>query len=109
MAQALLTGIHEATMDYVFFTDADLQLTYSSCKTSLSMCPSMRWWWAIARATRPLYATVNAWGWNKLNRMLFGLAHNRHRLPRLSSFAARPQRLRLKSQSAMISAETLIP
>jgi len=69
-------------MDYVFFTDADLQFDILElAKPLLSMCPSMRWWWAIARRDAdPFIATGQCLGMEQAQPMLFGLRINRHRL-----------------------------
>lgn len=106
---ALQTGLHAATLDYVFFTDADLQFDILELQNLLVHIPGND---AVIgyRAPRrdPAMRLVNAWGWNTLNRMLFGLrimdidcAFKLFRRDKV-------QALKLRSKGAMISAETLI-
>lgn len=72
--EALKTGIRTATKDYVFFTDADLQFDIVELNALLAHLPAPG---AVIgyRAPRrdPVMRLVNAWGWNILNRTLFGL------------------------------------
>lgn len=107
--QALKTGIAAATMDYVFFTDADLQ--FDIVELHALIVHADRYPIVIGyRAPRrdPFMRLVNAWGWNVLNRLLFGL-HIRD-IDCAFKLFRRPlvQNLELQSQGAMISAETLI-
>jgi putative flippase GtrA len=72
--EALKTGIRAAHMDYIFFTDADLQFDIVELNALLAHLPGPA---AVIgyRAPRrdPFMRLVNAWGWNVLNRLLFGL------------------------------------
>lgn len=106
---ALRTGLTEATKDYVFFTDADLQFDILELQNLLVHIPNHD---AVIgyRAPRrdPMMRLINAWGWNLLNRAFFGLrimdidcAFKLFRRDKVQS-------LPLKSRGAMISAETLI-
>lgn len=107
--EALKTGIRCATMDYVFFTDADLQFDILELQNLLVHIPQSD---AVIgyRAPRrdPLLRLLNAWGWNKLNRLLFNL-----RVADIDCafklFRRRQvQSLPLRSHGAMISAEVLV-
>ncbi len=70
--EALRTGFAAATLDYVFFTDSDNQF-------DLDEIPLLLVWADDAdvvagyRSERqdPLMRRINAWGWNRLVRMLF--------------------------------------
>lgn len=106
---ALRTGLEAARMEYVFFTDADLQFDILELQNLLLQIPGYD---AVIgyRAPRrdPFMRLVNAWGWNKLNRLFFGLrvmdidcAFKLFRREKVQS-------LPLQSRGAMISAETLI-
>jgi glycosyltransferase involved in cell wall biosynthesis len=106
---ALRTGLSAARMEYVFFTDADLQfdiVEVNALLAHLSEAPVIIGYRAPRRD--PLMRLVNAWGWNILNRLMFGLyirdidcAFKVFR----TSFV---QGLRLRSRGAMINAEILI-
>lgn len=106
---ALKSGMEEARMDYVFFTDADLQfdiVELQNLLVHLDQYPVVIGYRAPRRDS--FMRLVNAWGWNKLNRLLFGLrirdidcAFKLFRRKEL-------QAISLKSKGAMISAETLI-
>jgi glycosyltransferase involved in cell wall biosynthesis len=106
---ALKSGMAAATKDYVFFTDADLQfdiVELQNLLVHLDQYPVVIGYRAPRRDS--FMRLVNAWGWNKLNRLLFGLrirdidcAFKLFRRDEL-------QKIRLKSKGAMISAETLI-
>lgn len=107
--QALKSGIAAARMDYVFFTDADLQFDIVELNALLAHVE--RYPVVIGyRSPRrdPFMRLVNAWGWNILNRILFGLevrdidcAFKVFRRPLVQEIA-------LESKGAMISAEILI-
>jgi putative flippase GtrA len=106
---ALRTGISEARMDYVFFTDADLQFDIAELQkliVHLSEYPVVIGY----RAPRkdPAMRLVNAWGWNVLNRMLFGLRVRDIDCAFKIFRRDLVQSLKLQSKGAMISAETLI-
>lgn len=106
---ALQTGIENAKEEYVFFTDADLQFDVREIEQLLKYVD--RYDVVIGyRAPRrdPLMRLFFAWGWNKLNRLLFGLKVRdidcAFKLFRRDLI----QKLDLKSSGAMISAEMLI-
>lgn len=107
--QALKTGIAAARMDYVFFTDADLQFDIVELNALLAHTEA----YPIVigyRAPRrdPAMRLLNAWAWNMLNRVLFGL-HIRDIDCAFKIFRRElVQNLALESQGAMISAEILI-
>ncbi|MDE1925458.1 MAG: bifunctional glycosyltransferase family 2/GtrA family protein [Patescibacteria group bacterium] len=106
---ALQTGIREARMDYVFFTDADLQFDIGELQNLIVHLPQ----YPVVigyRAQRKdsLMRLVNAWGWNKLNRLLFGLRVRDIDCAFKVFKRDEVQSLKLKSSGAMISAETLI-
>ncbi len=106
---ALKTGISAARMEYVFFTDADLQfdiMELHSLLVHLDNYPVVIGYRAPRRD--PFMRLVNAWGWNILNRVLFGL-HVRDIDCAFKIFKrSLIQGVRIKSEGAMISAETLI-
>jgi putative flippase GtrA len=107
--EALKTGLRAARMDYVFFTDADLQF---DIKELQNLLVHLREHAAVIgyRAPRQdaFMRLVNAWVWNKLNRLLFGLKIRdidcAFKLFRRNLV----QNLKLESSGAMISAELLI-
>jgi glycosyltransferase involved in cell wall biosynthesis len=107
--QALVTGIQAARMDYVFFTDADLQFDIVEVNALLAHVD--RYPVVIGyRSPRrdPFMRLANAWGWNLLNRILFGL-HIRDIDCAFKIFKRElVQELPLESKGAMISAEILI-
>ncbi len=106
---ALKSGMAAATKDYVFFTDADLQFDIKELQNllvHLDTHPVVIGYRAPRRDSA--MRLFNAWGWNKLNRLLFGLRIRdidcAFKLFRRSEL----QKIKLKSKGAMISAETLI-
>ncbi len=106
---ALKTGFKHARMDYVFFTDADMQFDITELRHLLEHLN--RFDVVIGyRAPRrdPFIRLVNAWGWNFLNRILFGLRV--HDIDCAFKLFKRDllQSIQLRSQGAMISAELLI-
>ncbi len=106
---ALRTGLSAATKDYVFFTDADLQFDILELQNLLVHIPGND---AIIgyRAPRrdPALRLLNAWGWNKLNRLFFGLRIMDIDCAFKLFKREQVQQLKLRSKGAMISAETLI-
>ncbi len=106
---ALRSGIDAATMDYVFFTDADLQFDIIELQHLLVHLSKYNVVIGY-RAPRqdPFMRLLNAKVWNVLNRVLFGL-HVRDIDCAFKIFKRDLiQNLSLKSRGAMISAETLI-
>ncbi len=106
---ALKTGITEARMDYVFFTDADLQFDIIELQNLLVHLPEYKVVIGY-RAPRqdPAMRLLNAWVWNKLNRILFGLKIRDIDCAFKLFKRENVQALSLQSRGAMISAETLI-
>lgn len=106
---ALVTGMRAARMDYIFFTDADLQFDIYELGNLLMHIPEHD---AVIgyRAPRrdPFMRLVNAWGWNLLNRALFGLYITDIDCAFKLFKREVLQELPLRSRGAMISAETLI-
>jgi putative flippase GtrA len=71
---ALLSGFQAARGEYVFFTDADLQFDLKEIKKLLVYVPAYDVVLGFrAKRRDPFMRLLNAWGWNKLNRFLFGL------------------------------------
>ncbi len=106
---ALKSGIAAARMEYVFFTDADLQFDLVELQNLLVHIPQNDVVVGYRAPRRdPLMRLVNAKGWNMLNRMLFGLRvtdiDSAFKLFRREVVQALP----LRSQGAMVSAEMLI-
>ncbi len=106
---ALKTGIAASKMDYVFYTDSDLQFDILELQhllvhlTSYDVVIGYR-----APRQDPIMRLLNAKVWNILNRTLFGL-HIRDIDCAFKVFKRELiQNLSLQSQGAMISAETLI-
>lgn len=107
--EALKTGIGAARMEYVFFTDADLQfdiLELNALVVHLSDYPVVIGYRAPRRD--PWMRLLNAWGWNLLNRLLFGLRVRDIDCAFKVFKRELVQKLDLQSHGAMISAETLI-
>lgn len=107
--QALKTGIAAARMEYIFFTDSDLQ--FDIVELNALLAHAKRYPVVIGyRSPRkdPFMRLANAWGWNRLNRLLFGLQVRdidcAFKLFRRSLV----QDMHLESKGAMISAEILI-
>lgn len=72
--EALRSGIRASRFEYVFFTDGDLQFDIGELPRLTRYIP--RYQAVIGyRAPRrdPFLRILNAWGWNKLNRLAFGL------------------------------------
>lgn len=107
--EALKTGLAAARMEYVFFTDADRQFDMVELATLLAHLPGNK---AVIgyRAPRkdPFLRLVNAWGWNRLNRLLFGLSVRDIDCAFKIFERETVQRLPLASSGAMTSAELLI-
>jgi len=106
---ALKTGIAEAKLDYVFFTDADLQFDIVELQNLLvhvGEYPVVIGY----RAPRkdPFMRLVNARVWNLLNRYLFDLRVRDIDCAFKLFKRELVQDLNLQSEGAMISAETLI-
>src|SRR6185437_8966061 len=106
---ALKTGIAAAQLDYIFFTDADLQfdiIELQNLLVHLDEYPVVIGY----RAPRqdPYMRLLNARVWNLLNRVLFGLKVRDIDCAFKIFKRSEVQPLRLRSKGAMISAETLI-
>lgn len=106
---AVLSGIKAARYDYIFFTDADLQFDLTEIEKLTDYVPEYPIVLGYRSPRRdPFIRLVNAWGWNKLNRLLFGLKVKdidcAFKLMRRDVV----QNLPIKSKSAMMSAELLV-
>lgn len=106
---ALKTGLKSATMDYVFFTDADLQFDVLELHSLLAHLGEYD---VVAgyRAPRrdPLLRLLNAKGWNLLNRFFFGLRIRDIDCAFKIFKRDLIENLHLNSKGAMINAEILI-
>lgn len=106
---ALQTGLNAATKEYVFFTDADLQFDILELQNLILQLPQYD---AVIGYRAPrrdsFMRLLNAWGWNTLNRLLFGLRVMDIDCAFKLFKREQVQRLSLRSTGAMISAETLI-
>jgi glycosyltransferase involved in cell wall biosynthesis len=106
---SLRTGIEAARMDYVFFTDADLQFDIVELQNLLVHLPSYD---AVIgyRAPRrdPFMRLLNARVWNFLNRIFFGLRVRDIDCAFKIFRRELVQELALESRGAMLSAELLI-
>jgi glycosyltransferase involved in cell wall biosynthesis len=70
--EALRTGFTAAELDYVFFTDADNQFDMNEFPLLLRWANDADVVAGFRRQRQdPLVRRVNAWGWNRLVRMLF--------------------------------------
>ena len=106
---ALKTGIKEAKLDYIFFTDADLQ--FDIVELQNLVVHAEKYPVVIGyRAPRqdPFMRLLNARVWNMLNRALFGLKIRDIDCAFKLFRRDLVQNLKLRSGGAMISAETLI-
>lgn len=106
---ALWTGFQAARYEYVFFTDADMQFDLREIEKLADFVPEYQVVLGFRAPRRdPFMRLVNAWGWNFLNRMLFGLKVRdidcAFKLIRRSLVVALP----MKARGAMFSAELLI-
>lgn len=106
---AVWSGIKAATMDYIFFTDSDLQFDLSELGKLVKFVPKYRVVIGYrAKRRDPFMRIANAKAWNLLNRLLFGLKvkdidcafklFDRHVFDGLE----------IESRGAMLSAEMLI-
>jgi glycosyltransferase involved in cell wall biosynthesis len=106
---ALKTGLDAARMEYVFFTDADLQFDIVELQNLLVHLSTYD---VVVgyRAPRqdPWMRLLNARGWNILNRLLFGLRVRDIDCAFKIFKRELIQNLTLKSEGAMINAEILI-
>lgn len=106
---AVTSGLHAAKYDYVFFTDADMQFDLKELKKLLVHVPAYE---AVLgyRAHRqdPFFRRVNAYGWNVLNRIAFGLKVRDIDCAFKLLKRDRVQNINLTSRGAMVSAELLI-
>src|SRR3989344_1765246 len=106
---ALWSGLQASRYEHVFFTDADLQFNVSELTKLTDFVPEYE---AVLGYRAPRHDSfmrlLNAWGWNKLNWLLFGLKVNdidcAFKLFKRTTVASLP----LKARGAMISAEMLI-
>jgi glycosyltransferase involved in cell wall biosynthesis len=106
---SLRTGLDSARMDYVFFTDSDLQfdtLELQNLLTHVGQNDVVIGYRAPRRD--PFMRLVNAWGWKQLNRLLFGLKVRDIDCAFKLFKRDVVQSLRLTSSGAMLSAELLI-
>lgn len=106
---ALWSGLQASRYEYVFFTDADLQFDLSELTKLTDFVPEYEVVLGYRAPRRdPFMRLLNAWGWNKLNRLLFGLKVRdidcAFKLFKRTTVASLP----LKARGAMISAEMLI-
>jgi glycosyltransferase involved in cell wall biosynthesis len=70
--QALSTGFQHATLDHVFFTDADNQFDMDELPLLLAWASTADCVAGYRKQRRdPLARRMNAWAWNRLVRMLF--------------------------------------
>jgi glycosyltransferase involved in cell wall biosynthesis len=71
---ALISGFRAATGDYVFFSDGDSQFDFVEIKKLLRHIPECD---VVIGYRSPRHDSpvrlLNAWGWNVLNRIFFGL------------------------------------
>lgn len=107
---ALRTGIAEASKDYVFFTDGDLQFDILELNNLIIHLEDYGDMVVGYRAPRrdPFMRRLNAFGWNVLNRTLFGLKIRDIDCAFKLFRRDMVQKLRLRSKGAMINAEILI-
>ncbi len=106
---AVWAGIQRARYDYIFFTDADLQFDLAELPKLLAYIPEHPVVLGYrAKRRDPFMRLVNAYGWNKLNRIFFGLRVKdidcAFKLLRRDLVQSLPT----PSKSAMMSAEILI-
>ena len=107
--EALKSGIGAARMEYIFFTDADLQfdiLELQNLLVHLKNYPVVIGYRAPRRD--PLMRLLNAKGWNYLNRFFFGLSVRDIDCAFKVFKRDLVQRVSLASTGAMINAELLI-
>ncbi len=106
---AVWSGIKAATKEYVFFTDADLQFKLDELANLVEFIPQNDVVIGYrAKRMDPFMRLANAFGWNKLNRLLFGLKVKdidcAFKLFKRELVVDLP----VKSRGAMLSAELLI-
>lgn len=107
--EALKSGLESASKEYVFFTDADLQFDIQELNNLLIHVPAYS---AVIGYRSPrmdsFMRLFNAWGWNRLNRLFFGLRVRDIDCAFKVFKRQLVQRLKLDSSGAMINAELLI-
>jgi putative flippase GtrA len=106
---ALVSGINAATLDYVFFTDADAQFDILELENLLIHVPSHELIIGY-RAPRkdPFMRLANAYVWNVLNKFLFGLRVRDIDCAFKLFRREHIQKIKLHSTGAMINAEILV-
>jgi len=103
------SGIMSSTMDYIFFTDGDLQFDLAEIARLLAYVPEcdVVVGFRIKRQDSPI-RLLNAWAWNVLNHLLFGLKVKdidcAFKLFKREVVSGLPMR----SRGAMFSAELLV-
>ncbi len=106
---AVLSGIHAAQMNYVFFTDADLQFDLTELNSLLVQIPNAEVILGYRAPRRdPFMRLLNAAGWKGLNRLLFGLKVRDIDCAFKLFPTSLVQRFRYVATGAMTSAEILI-
>lgn len=106
---AMKSGFAAAKNNYIFFTDADLQFDLNELEHLFDYVPEYDVVLGYRSPRRdPFMRIFNAWGWNTLNRFLFGLKV--HDIDCAFKLFKREviQSIPIKSDGAMISAEMLI-
>jgi glycosyltransferase involved in cell wall biosynthesis len=107
--EALRTGFAAAALDYVFFTDADNQFDMDEIPLLLAWADDRDVVAGYRRQRRdPLMRRINAWGWNRLVRMLFYVPVRdidcAFKLFRRESLAG----IAIESRGAMINTEIIV-
>ena len=107
--QALRTGFDNATLDFVFFTDADNQFDMDELPLLLAWADNADVVAGYRKNRRdPLMRRANAWAWNRLVRLLFYVPVRdidcAFKLFRRSALAG----LTIESGGAMINTEIMV-
>lgn len=107
--QAVLSGILASQYEYVCLIDADLQFKISEITKLLQYIPEYDAVIGYRKKRKdPFMRLVNAFGWNVLNRMIFGLKVKDIDCAFKIIKREKVVNLPLQSKGAMISAEILI-
>ncbi|HEY1074533.1 MAG TPA: bifunctional glycosyltransferase family 2/GtrA family protein [Patescibacteria group bacterium] len=107
--EAVKSGFAAARYDYVFFTDADLQFDLTEIKKLIQYIPEYQVVIGYrAKRRDPFLRTLNAKGWNLLNRLTFGLKVKDIDCAFKLFDRTVIKNIHLQSGGAMVSAELLI-
>ncbi len=106
--EALKSGIRSTMYDYIFITDSDLQFDANELCEFIKFIPEYD---AVVgyryKRNDPIIRLINAWIWNKINKLLFGLNYKDIDCAFKLFKASKLKNIKLISSGAMISPELM--